>query len=70
MKITAKIEIDVPNGFFCKRCLRKELDASQNYYCSLFDRYVAEVNGEHLKCKECIDTTYNELYAEHIRKLQ
>ncbi len=70
MKITAQIEIDVPNGFFCKRCIRKTLDASKNYYCSLFNRYVFEVNGEYVKCKECINTTYNDLYQKHIKNFK
>lgn len=70
MKITAKIEIDVPNGFFCNNCIRKGLDASKNVYCSLFNRYVFEVNGEYVKCKECIDTTYNNLHQEHIKNFK
>lgn len=61
MKITARIKVDVPMGFFCKKCLRKERDERHDVFCTLFNRYLYIQKGECLKCRECVDTLHVEI---------
>lgn len=61
MTITAKIKVEVPMGFYCKNCHRKERDEKHDMFCTLFNRYLAIRKGEYLKCRECVNTLYDEI---------
>lgn len=62
MIIIAKIKVDVPMGFYCKNCHRKERDEKNHmFFCTLFNRYLHIRKGEYLKCRECVNTLYDEI---------
>lgn len=62
MIITAKIKVDVPMGFYCKNCHRKERDEKNHmFFCTLFNRYLHIRKGEYFKCRECVNTLYDEI---------
>lgn len=62
MIITAKIKVEVPMGFYCKKCTRKERDEKNHmFFCTLFNRYLHIRKGEYLKCRECVNTLYDEI---------
>lgn len=48
MIITAKIKVDVPMGFYCKKCQRKECDEKHFMFCTLFNRYLYIRKGKYL----------------------
>lgn len=61
MIITAKIKVEVPMGFYCKKCPRKERNERHDMLCTLFNRYLYIHKGKYLKCRECVDTLYDEI---------
>lgn len=55
-----RIEYDVPDGKYCKRCKQLFLDIKDNGYkhiytmeCKLFKQILCEDNKDYLKCEEC-----------------
>ncbi len=68
MKIKVTQEVDVPISPYCRNCLRKELDKTGQYYCSLYNRYLTEARGNFLKCRECYNALYDALYEEDLKK--
>lgn len=61
MIITTKIKVEVPMGFYCKKCQRKERDEKHFMFCTLFNRYLYIRKGVYLKCRECVNALYDEI---------
>lgn len=61
MIITVKIKVEVPMGFYCKKCPRKKRDEKHFMFCTLFNRYLYIRKGEYLKCRECVNALYDEI---------
>lgn len=64
MKIEIKQKVDVPMGFFCKGCARKERDQKGHVFCGIFNRFIWMRRGEYLKCIECVNATYDHIDKE------
>ena len=64
MKITAKIDIDIPIGMYCSKCNRVEHDGKGQHICSLFNRYIYIRRGNYLKCRECLNMLYDAIDKE------
>ena len=61
MTITVKIKVDIPMGFYCTNCFRKERSERHDVFCTLFNRNLYIHKGKYLKCRECVDTLYDEI---------
>ncbi len=68
MKIKVTREVDVPISPYCKNCLRKEKDKTEQYFCTLYNRYLTEARSNFLKCRECYIALYEALESEEIKK--
>lgn len=61
MKVEVKMNVDVPMGLYCKKCLRKERNERNQMFCSLFNRFIYIRRGDYLKCRECVNALYDEI---------
>lgn len=61
MKVKAKINVDIPMGLFCKKCLRREKYSNNQMFCTLFNRFIHIRKGDYLKCRECLNMLYDEI---------